>query len=221
MINLNKYLASSGLCSRRQADILIKSGSVKINDLIAKPIDRVNVGDKVFVNDKLITLAKKKIYLAFNKPRGVICTTDKNSHNTIMDYIKIPERVFPIGRLDVKSEGLILLTNDGDFANKILKTKQVEKEYIVKVDKNLNDNFLSKLQSGIFLDGRKTLSTNVTTVNQVTFKIILVEGRKRQIRRMCDNLHYNVIKLKRIRIGKILLDDIPEGKFIAINPESV
>jgi 23S rRNA pseudouridine2604 synthase len=217
MTNLNKYIAQSGLCSRRGADVLIKQKQVKINDKIASPIDKVNTGDKVYVNNKLVKPVDKKVYLAFNKPFGVICTTDKNSKNTIMDYIKTTDRVFPVGRLDVKSEGLILLTNDGELMNFILKSKKVEKEYCVSVQKDLTDTFLEKLRTGIRIDGRITLPAKVTIINNKTFRIIIREGRKRQIRRMCEKNNYEVLKLKRVRIGKIKLRDIKVGKYIEIS----
>lgn len=221
MTSLNKYIALSGLCSRRGADLLIKQGRVKINSKIAKTTDKVDDTTKVFVDAKLIKVMEKKIYLAFNKPYGVICTTDKKSSNTIMDYLKIPERVFPVGRLDVKSKGLILLTNDGNLTNLILKSKKVEKEYIVTVDKILNNNFLEKMRKGIRLDGRLTLPAKVQKTNNKTFQIILLEGRKRQIRRMCEKNHYNVTELKRIRIGEIKLDSITEGQFITIDAKRI
>ena len=221
-MNINKYISNSGYCSRRQADRLIKTGKVKINGKIANILDKANETDEVLIENKKIVIAsQKKIYLAFNKPFGVISTTDDKSPNNIMSYIKIPERVYPIGRLDVKTSGLILLTNDGDIVNKILKSKTVEKEYFVKVDKPLNDNFLSKISHGIMIDGRPTLPAKIEKKSNTTFNIIIVEGRKRQIRRMCERFRYNVTELKRIRIGRIELDDIKEGKFIEINPDKI
>lgn len=221
MTSLNKYIAQSGLCSRRQADALIYRGLVKINGKVARPIDKVTTFDKVFVKDKLITPQNEKIYLAFNKPYGVISTTDKNSKNTIMDYIDISQRVFPIGRLDVKSEGLILLTNDGEVAQKILKNKEVEKEYLVRVNKFLSDNFLNHLQNGVMLEGRMTLPARIKKISSKEFRITLLEGRKRQIRRMCEHFHFEVISLKRIRIGKIELEKIAPGKFIVLEPKKI
>lgn len=222
MKNLNKFIADAGLASRREADRLIKAGLVKINDKVAIPIDKVGPDDHVFLKGKEVSQDNpEKIYLAFNKPYGVISTTDKNSNNNIMSYIKIPQRVFPVGRLDVKSEGLILLTNDGDLAQQILKGKKVEKEYEVTVDKIIDDGFLANLEKGVKLDNFFTLPAKVEKINDRVFRIIIVEGKKRQIRRMCDKFHYNVIKLVRIRIGKIMLDEIKPGKFIEISPDKI
>lgn len=221
-ININKFISSSGYCSRRSADRLIKAGKVTVNSHLALATDKVGDDDKVIVENKEILHALvDKIYLAFNKPLGVICTTDKNSPNNIMDYIKISERVFPIGRLDVKSEGLILLTNDGELAQKILKEKIIEKEYLVNVDKTLSDDFLSKLAHGVYIDGRPTLPAKVKKINLRQFSIVIVEGRKRQIRRMCESSRYNVTKLQRTRIGGILVDNIAVGKYIALDSEKI
>lgn len=221
-ISLNKFISTSGYCSRRAADRLIKDGKVKINGQLAKPIDKVDADDKVYVQEKEIKHTPiEKIYLAFNKPLGVICTTDDNSPNNIMDYIKIPQRVFPVGRLDVKSEGLILLTNDGELTQQILKGKTVEKEYEVIVSKSLTNKFIEKLQSGIRIDNQLTLPAKINKIDDRQFSIIIVEGRKRQIRRMCEKYHYEVLKLKRVRIGQILLDKIPEGKFIEIDTQKI
>lgn len=221
-ISLNKFISTSGYCSRRAADRLIKDGKVKINGQLARPIDKVGADDKVYVQEKEIKHTPiEKIYLAFNKPLGVICTTDDSSPNNIMNYIKIPQRVFPIGRLDVKSEGLILLTNDGELTQQILKGKTVEKEYEVTVSKSLTNKFIEKLQSGIRIDNQLTLPAKVNKIDDRQFIIIIVEGRKRQIRRMCEKYHYEVLKLIRVRIGKILLDKIPEGKFIEIDAQKI
>ena len=221
-INVNKFISSSGYCSRRQADRLIKEGVVFLNGKKAVPTDKVNDSDTVEINRKVISHAKPKhIYLAFNKPLGVISTSDKDSKNNIMDYIKIPDRVFPVGRLDVKSEGLILLTNDGDLTQHILKEKTVEKEYEVNVDKNIDEAFLNHLRHGVMMEGRKTLPAKVELLSERSFKIIIVEGRKRQIRRMCEMFHINVTKLVRTRIGQIELKDIPVGKYIEILPTDI
>jgi len=217
MTNINKFISSSGLCSRRQADRLIKEKRVFINGRIAIATDKVSDNDEVSVDKKIIPHTKpKNIYLAFNKPLGVISTTDTTAKDNIMSYIKIPERVFPVGRLDVKSEGLILLTNDGDLTQKILKGKVVEKEYEVSVDKTIDETFLNKLRNGIMLEGRKTLPAKLEKLSERSFRITIVEGRKRQVRRMCENFNLNVTKLVRIRIGKIKLDGIPVGKYIDI-----
>lgn len=222
MINVNKFISSSGFCSRRQADRLVKDNRVKINGRVAIAIDKISSTDEVTVDKHNIPHTKPQhIYLAFNKPLGVISTSDKLSPNNIMDYIKIPERVFPIGRLDVKSEGLILLTNDGELTQKILKDKVIEKEYEVNVDKTIDDNFLNKLRTGVMIDGRMTLPAKVIEISERSFRIIIVEGRKRQVRRMCEKFNLNVTKLVRVRIGGIELKDIPVGKYKEIRPEEI
>lgn len=222
LTNLNKFIAASGYSSRREADRLIKEKRVKINDKIAIPTDKVSENDKVFIDDKEIKPTTKKIYLAFNKPIGVICTTDEKSPNNIMSYINIPERVFPVGRLDVNSEGLILLTNDGELANIIMKAKTIEKEYIVKVDKSIDDQFLKNMADGhIIVDGYPVLPAKVGKIDDRSFTITITEGRKRQIRRMCDKLKYNVTGLMRNRIGGIKLNNIPLGKYITIDEQNI
>lgn len=220
-ISLNKFIASSGLCSRRQADRLIKDGKVKINGNLAKPIDKVTSSDKVTVNGKEVKPELKKIYLAFNKPVGVICTTDKNARDNILEFIKIPERIFPIGRLDVNSSGLILLTNDGDFANQVLKSKTVEKEYIVEIDKDVTSDFLKRLEIGMKIDGYPTLPAKTKKLTNKTFAMTIREGRKRQIRRMCDRLRANVVRLQRIRVGVITLDNLKEKEYKPISEEKI
>lgn len=220
-MHINKFIANAGYCSRRQADQIIKAGRVRINQKVAKLTDQVKATDHVFVDKIELKIPQEKIYLAFNKPFGVICTTDKNSDNNIMRYLTLTERVYPIGRLDVKSTGLILLTNDGDMANAILKGKKVEKEYFVKVDRVLTDGFLKKFSQGVIMDGFLTLPAKVKKLSSRTFNIILVEGRKRQIRRICEKFRYNVLELKRIRIGKINLEPIEEGHYIKIDPSKI
>jgi 23S rRNA pseudouridine2604 synthase len=221
-MNINKYIAQAGLSSRRGADELIKAGRVKINDKIAIPIHKVNSKDRVFVDDKEIKIETKKVYLAFHKPIGVICTSDPNSPNNIIDHIKYPIRIFPIGRLDVNSSGLILLTNDGDLAQAVMKGKNIEKEYIVGVDKNMDEAVLAGLSNGsIVMDGYPVLPAKVTKLSERSFDIIIVEGKNRQIRRMCEAFRFNVTKLQRVRIGQINLDGIKEGKFVEISADDV
>lgn len=221
-MNINKYISNAGYCSRREADRIIKAGRVKINQKIATVLDKVSDTDRVFIDSKAIKpTSNQKIYLAFNKPFGVISTTDDKSPNNIMGYIKLKERVYPIGRLDVKSTGLILLTNDGDIVNQILKSKTVEKEYVVKVDRVLTDNFLAKISKGVVMDGRLTLPAKIKKISSKIFQITIVEGRKRQIRRICERFRYNVLELKRIRIGKIEIGNIPEGKYIEIASDKI
>jgi len=221
-MNINKYIAQAGICSRRKADELIKLGKVTINGLKAKPIDKVSEEDCVFVNGREIKPVSEKVYLAFNKPVGVICTNDRNSPNNIIDYIKYPTRIFPVGRLDVNSEGLILLTNDGDFAQFITKSKQVEKEYEVYVDKNIDEAVISGLSNGsIVIDGYPVLPAKITQLSPRSFKIVINEGKNRQIRRMCEAYRLNVTRLVRLRIGDLNLRELEKGKFIEIDPHQV
>lgn len=221
-MNINKYIALSGLASRRGADELIKAGRVKINDKIAIPINKVNQKDRVYVDNKEIKPITDKVYLAFNKPVGVICTTDKNSPNNIIDHIKYPTRIFPIGRLDVNSQGLILLTNDGDLAQTVMKGKSIEKEYIVNVDKNLDQAMLTGLSDGtIVLDGIPVLPAIVTQLTDRSFNIVIVEGRNRQIRRMCEAFRFNVTRLQRVRIGQVVLGDLKESKYREITEADI
>lgn len=214
-ININKFISSSGLTSRRQADVLVKTGKVKINGKPAKPIDKVKKDDKVTVDEKpVLAIEPERTYLAFNKPIGVISTADKNSPNNIISAVKYPIRLFPVGRLDVNTSGLILLTNDGDIVNKILKGAQkVEKEYQVELNKPIKETFLPKLERGVYIDGFLTLRAKTKQISEKVFNITIVEGKKRQVRRMCEAFGYEVVKLKRIRIGKLTLDSISEGKY--------
>lgn len=206
---INKYLSEVGFCSRRAADKLIEEGRVTINGKVPEMGTKVNPGDEVRVNGKLVTEPEEKpVYLAFNKPIGIVCTTDTRvEKNNIIDYIKFPKRIFPIGRLDKASEGLILLTNDGDIVNKILRARNNhEKEYIVTVDRPITDSFIQRMSSGIPILDTVTRECVVEQLGKYTFRIILTQGLNRQIRRMCEYLNYNVTKLKRIRIMNIHLD---------------
>lgn len=217
LTRINKYLTEANYCSRRQADKLIEAGRVKIDNRVARLGDKVKTGERVFVDGEEIKASTKKIYLAFNKPVGIICTSDSNSKDNIVDYINYPERIYPIGRLDVKSSGLILLTNDGSIVNQLLKGQsKVEKEYFVYVDKELNQNMLTNLEKGVVLDGYKTLPAKVQQISGKEFKIVILEGKNRQIRRMCERFGYNVLELKRIRIGDIKLDRLKTGEYRTI-----
>ncbi len=221
-MNINKYIAQAGIASRRGADLLIKAGQVKINDKIAIPIHKVGPTDQVFVDGKLIKPVTKLVYLAFHKPVGVICTTDPNSPNNIIDHIKYPTRIFPIGRLDVNSQGLILLTNDGELAQEVMKAKTIEKEYLVWVDKNLDEAVIAGLSNGtVVIDGFPVLPAKVQKLSDRSFKITIIEGRNRQIRRMCEAFRMNVTKLQRVRIGQITLGNIKESKYIEIEPKDI
>ena len=213
---VNKYLSEVGYCSRREADKLIKEGKVTINGKIPKIGTKVDEGDQVEVEGQRIKKSKQKknIYLAFNKPVGIVCTTDtKVEPDNIIDFIKYPSRIFPIGRLDKPSEGLIFLTNDGDIVNKILRSRNNhEKEYIVSVNRPIDREFIQKMSNGVEILDTITKNCFVKQLAQNKFKIILNQGLNRQIRRMCETLGYRVQKLKRIRIMNIKLD-IPTGKY--------
>ena len=206
---INKFLSEAGFCSRREADKLIEKNRVKINGKVPLIGTKVMAGDRVSVDKKVISSRKEKlVYIAFNKPKGIVCTTDtKREKNNIIDFINYPKRIFPIGRLDKPSEGLIFLTSDGDIVNKILRANnQHEKEYIVDVDKAINSDFISKMTNGIPILGTVTNKCHVQKLASRKFKIILTQGLNRQIRRMCEYLGYNVRGLKRVRIMNINLD---------------
>lgn len=212
---INKYLSEVGFCSRRAADTLIEEGRVTINGKVPEMGTRLQIGDEIRVNGKLISEPKEQhVYLAFNKPVGIVCTTDvKSEKNNIIDFINHPKRIFPIGRLDKPSEGLILLTSDGDIVNKILRAKNNhEKEYVVQVNKPINQDFIYKMSKGVPILDTVTNPCKVEKIDMFTFKIILTQGLNRQIRRMCEYLGYSVVKLKRVRIMNIHLD-IPKGKW--------
>lgn len=213
-IRLNKYIADAGVCSRREADRLIETGKVKVNGKTAKLGDRVSDEDEVVVKGRAISANTEKFYIAFHKPIGVITTTDKKSTNTVMDYVKPGFRVFPVGRLDVESSGLLLLTNDGDIVNRILKSEnKLPKEYLVTLGKSVQPEDIEALRNGVMLDGRKTLPAKVERLGAKKINITLVQGMNRQIRRMCEKLGYEVKKLERIRIGSIHLENLPPGQW--------
>ena len=218
---INKYLSEVGYCSRRAADKLLEEGRIKINGQIPEMGTKVSDEDVVEVDGKPIRESQEKpIYIAFNKPVGIVCTTDtKREKDNIIEYINHPQRIFPIGRLDKPSEGLILLTSDGDIVNKILRSKNNnEKEYLVRVDKPINPKFLEKMRNGVPILDTITKKCEVEKIDDMTFRIVLTQGLNRQIRRMCEFLGYEVIKLKRIRIMNIKLD-IPLGKWRDLTPE--
>ena len=215
-IRINKYLSESGYCSRRAADRLIEEGKVTINGEIPELGTKVNEDDQVKVEGQIIekSTKQKKIYLAFNKPVGIVCTTDRRVEpDNIIDFIKYPKRIFPIGRLDKSSEGLIFLTNDGDIVNKILRARNNhEKEYIVIVNRQINKDFIQRMSNGVEILETITKNCFVKQLGAKKFKIILTQGLNRQIRRMCEALGYRVQSLKRVRIMNIKLD-IPKGKY--------
>jgi len=215
-ISLNKYISETGYCSRREADRLIEAGRVLLNNEIAVTGNRYTEGDEVVVDGSIVKPANKEkmVILAFNKPIGITTTTDENIRGNIISYLNYPKRIFPIGRLDKDSEGLIFLTNNGDIVNKILRAgNQHEKEYQVRVDKNIDGTFLRNMSEGVRIDGVTTLPCRVKQTGKHSFNIILVQGLNRQIRKMCEVLGYKVTALQRIRIMGITLGKIAIGKW--------
>lgn len=214
-MRINKYLSQIGICSRREADKLVDSGRIKVNNEIAILGTKIKEGDKITIDNKLIKPKKKKtIFIAFNKPKGIVCTTNRLiEKNNIIDYINFPERIFPVGRLDKLSEGLIFLTNDGSLVNKVLRSRNnKEKEYLVEVNKNITTDFIKQMSNGIPILNTVTKNCKLVKVSTTTFKIILTQGLNRQIRRMCEFLGFKVVSLKRIRIMDINLD-VETGKW--------
>lgn len=214
---INKFLSEAGYCSRREADKLIDAGRVTINGVVPEMGTKIAPDDVVAVDGKIIENTKAAfVYLAFNKPVGIVCTTDTSvEKDNIIDFINYPKRIFPIGRLDKPSEGLILLTDDGDIVNKILRaSNNHEKEYVVTVDKPISQTFINRMSGGIYLEDLKqtTKRCKVEKLNTYKFKIILTQGLNRQIRRMCNYLNYEVQTLKRVRIMNIKLD-MPVGEY--------
>jgi 23S rRNA pseudouridine2604 synthase len=214
-IRINKYLSDKGLCSRREADRLVAQGRVRINGSAADIGTRVSRGDVVELDSKIVSSElETRVYMAFNKPVGITCTTDRTVHGNIVDYINYPQRIFHVGRLDKDSEGLILMTNDGDIVNKILRaSNNHEKEYIVTVDKPVTDDFLKGMASGVPILGTVTNRCTVERKSKYVFRIVLTQGLNRQIRRMCSHFGFKVVKLRRIRIMNIILGDLPEGRW--------
>lgn len=213
-VRINKFLSEVGYCSRREADKLLEQGRITINGKSPELGTKVLPADEVRVNGTLITERKDdKIYLAVNKPTGIECTTNQSVQGNIVDFINYPERIFPVGRLDKDSEGLIIMTNDGDIVNKILRARNDhEKEYIVTVDKPITDRFISRMGKGVPILDTVTKECRVERISNTIFRIFLTQGLNRQIRRMCEYFDYNVVALKRIRIMNISLD-VPVGKY--------
>ena len=225
LTRLNKFLSEVGYCSRREADRLIDAGRVTINGVVPEMGTKVKASDSVEVDGKIINERKEDfVYLAFHKPVGIVCTTDTHvEKDNIVDYINYPKRIFPIGRLDKPSEGLIFMTDDGDIVNKILRANNNhEKEYVVTVDKAISQTFIDRMSKGIYIEDldKTTKPCIVRKVNSTTFKIILTQGLNRQIRRMCDYLNYEVLTLKRTRIMNIKLD-VPVGEYREFTAEEL
>ena len=214
LTRLNKFLSEIGFCSRREADKLIEQKRVTLNGIVPEMGTKVSVTDEVRVDGKLVrNRHEKSVYLAFNKPSGIECTTNLDVRDNIIDFINYPQRIFPIGRLDKASEGLIFMTNDGDIVNKILRARNNhEKEYIVTVNRPITDRFIERMGNGIPILDTITRKCKVEQLSTHVFKIILTQGLNRQIRRMCESLDYDVVALKRTRIINIELD-VPTGRF--------
>jgi 23S rRNA pseudouridine2604 synthase len=221
-ISLNKYISDTGFCSRREADKYIEEGRVSINGLDAHKGNRVKDGDIVKIDGEPLPKRKNTVYLLLNKPKGITCTTDRKEATNIIDYVNFKQRIFPVGRLDKLSEGLIFLTNDGNIVNKILRAGNGhEKEYIVTTDKPIDISFLKKMREGVKILGTRTKPCFVKQEGENRFRIILVQGLNRQIRRMCEALGYKVTSLKRVRIMNITVSGLPTGKWRHFTPQEI
>ncbi len=221
-ISLNKYISDTGICSRREADKLIDQGLVSINGKTARTGNRVMPDDKVTVNGKALKTPPKTIYIAFNKPVGITCTTDIKEKGNIITFINHPQRIFPIGRLDKPSQGLIFLTNDGNIVNKILRAgNNHQKEYVVTVHKPITAEFIQRMKNGVPILDTITKKCEVRQESKFVFTIILTQGLNRQIRRMCEYLDYQVTQLKRVRIMNINLGSLQPGKWRYLTPAEI
>lgn len=221
-IRINKFLSEAGVCSRREADRYIEKGKVKIDGVVADLGSKVTKNSHVTFCDKQVKKEEKLVLIALNKPKGIVCTSDHGEPDNIIDYLKYPMRIYPIGRLDKDSEGLILLTNDGDIVNKILRAEnQHEKEYIVSVNKEITLDFIKKMSSGMPILDTVTNPCKVSQIDKYTFRIILTQGLNRQIRRMCEYLDYRVVALKRIRIMNILLGRLKTGDYRNVTDKEI
>ena len=219
-ISLNKFISQTGICSRREADKWIDAERIKINGVIAKKGNRVGANDEVTVDGQPLKNKPKSIYIALHKPPGITCTTDLKDKTNIIDFINYPQRIFPIGRLDKPSTGLILLTNDGDIVNDILRVENNhEKEYLVTVNRPITSQFIKRMSNGLPILGTKTKKCIVERRGKMGFKIILTQGLNRQIRRMCEFLDYRVVTLKRVRIMNIHLGNLKAGRWRNLSVE--
>lgn len=220
--SLNKFISETGICSRREADGFIDEGRVKLNGQVARKGNRVMENDVVTLDDQPVENKTTPVYIALNKEPGVTCTTDRTDPDNIVDYMDYPQRIFPIGRIDKSSSGLILLTNDGDIVNKILREEHNhDKEYIVTVDRSITHTFLQRMAEGIPILGTKTKQCEIVKMADKTFKIILTQGLNRQIRRMCEFLGFEVQTLKRVRIMNIVLGELEVGEWRDLNEEEL
>lgn len=219
---LNKLIADSGFCSRREADFLIEQGRVLVNGRRAKVGERVPTGARVMVDGHLLREKTKKVYLAVYKPVGIVCTADTREPYNIVSYLNYPERIFPIGRLDKDSEGLILMTSDGDIVNRILRAQgRHEKEYEVVVNMPVTEEFLNRMRNGVPVLGQMTLPARAKKTGENSFRLVLVQGLNRQIRRMCEYLGYQVVGLKRLRVMNITLGGMQAGHYRALSTKEM
>lgn len=219
---LNKFISETGFCSRREADKLIEQGRVSVNGQVPEMGVKVTNSDDISIDGNPLREKQKTIYIALNKPTGITCTTERDVPGNIVDFIGHKQRIFPIGRLDKPSDGLIFLTNDGDIVNKILRAgNQHEKEYVVRVNRPVTADFIKKMASGVPILDTVTLPCKVTQETQYSFRIVLTQGLNRQIRRMCEALGYEVFKLRRVRIMNITLDGIPNGQWRYLTEQEV
>ena len=211
-IRLNKFLSDAGVCSRREADRMAEQGLITVDGEMAVVGMKIHPDAEVKVRGKRIKKEEEKVLLAFHKPAGIVCTAEKREKNNVIDYLNYPLRIYPIGRLDKDSTGLLLLTNDGELVNKIMRAGNYhEKEYLVRVNRPLTEEFCRKMASGVPILDTVTRKCRVEPVDEMTFRIVLTQGLNRQIRRMCESLGYRVIALKRVRIMNIKLGDMKEG----------
>ncbi len=221
-IRINKYLSEAGVCSRREADRQIEAERITINGRVAQMGDKVYPGDVVMYGKKVVSKEEEMILIAVNKPAGIVCTSEKREKNNIVDFVNYPKRIYPVGRLDKNSHGLILMTNQGELVNKMMRSANFhEKEYIVKVNRELTEEFIRGMAKGVYLKDLdvSTRPCQVEKVGKRTFRIILTQGMNRQIRRMCEVFHFRVLDLKRVRIMNIRLGDLREGAYRNVTPE--
>ncbi|AEI46180.1 23S rRNA pseudouridine(2604) synthase RluF [Paenibacillus mucilaginosus] len=221
-MRINKFISETGLCSRREVDKLVEAKRVTINGKPAELGSQVAEGDEVRVDGRIVSAKKPHVYIALNKPVGITSTTERHIRGNIVDFVGHKERIFPIGRLDKDSEGLILMTNDGDIVNKVLRSEfEHEKEYIVTVDKPITPMFVQGMSGGVHILGTVTKPCKVTRLQDRVFRIVLTQGLNRQIRRMCAAFGYEVRRLKRVRIMNIHLGDLPVGKWRDLQPDEL
>lgn len=219
-IRLNRFISEAGVASRRAADRMVEEGRVSINGRTAVLGDKVAEGDEVCVDGKVIAAKRRDIVIAFNKPRGITCTSSPEDPDNVIDYIGYPERIYSVGRLDKDSEGLLLLTNNGDLANAVMRSRgEHEKEYVVTVDHDITDSFVRRMSDGVEILGRTTKRCEVERISDREFRIVLRQGLNRQIRRMCGKLGYTVEMLRRVRIMNIRLGDLPSGEYRDLTEE--